>query len=144
MMELLDAALGIERQNMRQVVYKCISIIMFTSMFQKVTDKVENIKFVNKGSKKRYIPNHNTSVVYLSQPTYRLVGAAAARGQKTSDKTWMQKGHFRRQPFGSRAAPSYKSIWIDAHWKGSGSKSVGKVYKVWLKFWLDKVRTINA
>ena len=104
---------------------------MFTTMFQKVTSKVEKVKFVNKGSKKRNIPNHNTNVIYLTQPTYRLMGKDTSHGKRgSSEKTWLQKGHWRRQPYGSRKSPQYRSIFIEAMWKGSGSKLVSKVYKV--------------
>lgn len=128
--ELMDRTLGIKTTGMRDVVYKCISIIMFVSMFQKVTDKIEIVKSVNKGSKKRNMPNHNTSVTYLSQPTYKLLGKDNTGTRNSSNKTWMQKGHFKRQPYGKRSAPRYKSIWIDAMWKGSESKVLEKVIKV--------------
>jgi len=127
---LIDRALGKEINDMRETIYKCISIIMFTSMFQKVTDKVLLHKVANKGSKKRSIPDHVTTTVYLSQPSYTLSGKNNIISRGSSDKTWMQKGHFRRQPYGSRSAPTYKSIWIDAMWKGSGSKVLGKIIKV--------------
>jgi len=130
MQQMIDRVLGTESKDMRETIYKCISIIMFTSMFQKVTDKVLLHKVANKGSKKRSIPDHVTTTVYLSQPSYTLSGKNNISSRGSSDKTWMQKGHFRRQPYGSRSAPTYKSIWIDAMWKGSGSKVLGKIVKV--------------
>jgi len=127
---MIDKALGKDSDNMREIIYKCISIIMFTSMFQKVTDKVLLHKVVNKGSKKRNIPNHTTSIIYLSQPSYRLTGKNKPTAHGASDKTWLQRGHFRRQPYGNRSAPQYRSIWIEMMWKGSGSKVLEKIIKV--------------
>ena len=109
MQQLINVAIGKQSDDMREVVYKCISIIMFTSMFQKVTDRVLLKKVANKGSKKRGIPNHTTSIVYLSQPTYSITGKNTSSSREASSKTWMQKGHFRRQPYGSRSTPTYKS-----------------------------------
>lgn len=111
-------------------IYKVISIIMFTSMFQKEADRVQIHKVANKGSKKRIMPDHTTTITYLSQPTYTLTGKAATGDRKGSDKTWMQRGHFRRQPYGKRDNPMYKEIWIDAMWKGKGSKILERVIKV--------------
>ena len=116
---------------LRAAIYKVVSIIMYTFMFQKVTDKVCITKTVNKGSKKRNIPDHTTHVTYLSQPTYRLLGRDSSTGKRgPSDKTWIVKGHFRRQPYGRRENPSYKQIWIDAMWKDKGAKVLEKTYKV--------------
>ena len=113
--------------NLKNLAYKVLSLNLYILMFKKHKARVEEIKVVNVASKRKNIPKHTTTVLYLSQPKYKLHGKAAPGERESSQKSWIVAGHWRHQPVGKRELGGFKTIFVDPFWKGKGSAAMREV-----------------
>jgi hypothetical protein len=109
--------------------FRFVAVMMYIAAFKKDKKRVKSQKLNKvKASKKRSTPSHRVNLIYVRQVKSSKGRFGGTNNTKTSDKSWLVRGHWRNQWYPS--LKKNKPLWVDPYWKGSGKEEVEKIYKI--------------